>query len=276
LSYGRAAFDHRHAYKFNVIYEMPFLKQQKGFAGQALGGWTLSSFLQLYSGHPVDVYNGNGRFAGSALDANGIPENIGGDYNLDNVLNDHPVFLGSNLNAVYSGRSPADGIFIDNNPIGCGFPGSNTPSGLGTTPANVPSGSLADCNLNNNGLTPILDANGNITGFVANTLFGNPAYPGSGALYKRFGTLGRNVFHGPKFVQMDMALGKTFKLTEMMKLEFRATAQNLLNHPSFDCVDGNLSDGTFGAAQCLAQNPSGTTLGAPTSRIMSLGLRLAF
>jgi hypothetical protein len=75
---------------------------------------------------------------------------------------------------------------------------------------------------------------------------------------------------------MDMALGKSFKLTESMKLDFRASAQNLLNHPSFDCVDSDLDSGTFGAAQCLAQNPSGTTLGAPTSRIMSLGLRLAF
>ncbi len=123
LSYGRAAFDHRHAYKFNVIYQMPFLKQEKGFVGHALSGWTLSSFFQLYSGHPVDVYNGNGRFAGSALDANGIPENLGGDYNLDGVLNDHPVFTGSSLSSVYSGKSPADGIFTDNNPIGCGFPG---------------------------------------------------------------------------------------------------------------------------------------------------------
>ncbi len=265
---------------------MPFLKQEKGFVGHALGGWTLSSFFQLYSGHPVDVFNGNARFPGSALDANSIPESIGGDYNLDNVLNDHPVFTGSSLSSVYSGKSPADGIFINNNPIGCGFPGATTPAGLGTTAANVPPGSIADCNLNNNGVSPLCaaspggvcpsDGSGIITGFAANTLFGNPAYPGSGPLYKRFGTLGRNVFHGPKFVQMDMGLGKTFKLTETMKLDFRATAQNLLNHPSFDCVDANLSDGTFGAAQCLAQNPSGTTLGAPTSRIMSLGLRLAF
>src|SRR5258708_1710470 len=82
--------------------------------------------------------------------------------------------------------------------------------------------------------------------------------------------------HGPKFVQMDMGLSKSFKLTETMKLDFKATAQNALNHPSFDCVRGDVSSGTFGAAQCLAQNPSGTTLGAPTSRIMSLGLRLAF
>ena len=246
LSYGRAAYDHRHAYKFNVIYELPFLRQEKGFTGHALGGWTLSSFFQLYSGHPIDVHNGNGRFAGNGLDANGIPENIGGDYNLDNVLNDHPIFTGSSLSSVYSGKSPADGIFTDNNPIGCGFPGQ-----LSTN--------TAACNAAFGVGTP-------------NSLFANPGYPSSGPLFERFGTLGRDVFHGPKFVQMDMGVGKTFKLTETMKLDFKATAQNLLNHPNFDCIDSDLSSGTFGAAQCLT--PFG--LGAPTSRIMSLGLRLAF
>jgi len=273
LSYGKAAFDHKHAYKFNVIYEVPFLKQQKGIVGHALGGWTVSSFMQLYSGHPVDVYLGsNGRFQAQTVvcnnpptctlntttlynDQNGIPFNIAGDYNLDNVLNDHPNFLGSNLNAVYSGKSPADGIFKDNNPIGCGFPGA--------TSQGVPQAAIDYCNAQ-------------LGIGTANSLFGNPAYPSGSTPYLRFGTLGRNVFHGPKFVQMDMALGKSFKLTESMKLDLRVSAQNLLNHPSFDCVDGNLDSGTFGAAQCLAQNPSGTTLGAPTSRIMSLGLRLAF
>ncbi|PYU53387.1 MAG: hypothetical protein DMG48_03915 [Acidobacteria bacterium] len=273
LSYGRAAFDHRHSYKFNVIYEVPFLKQQKGIVGHALGGWTVSSFMQLYSGHPVDVYLGsNGRFQAQTVvcnnpptctsttttlynDQNGIPFNIAGDYNLDNVLNDHPNFLGSNLNAVYSGKSPADGIFKDNNPIGCGFPGA--------TSQGVPQAAIDYCNAQLGIGTP-------------NSLFGNPAYPSGNTPYLRFGTLGRNIFHGPKFVQMDLALGKSFKLTESMKLDFRASAQNVLNHPSFDCVDGDLDSGTFGAAQCLAQNPSGTTLGAPTSRIMSLGLRLAF
>ncbi len=273
LSYGRAAFDHRHSYKFNVIYEVPFLKQQKGIVGHALGGWTVSSFMQLYSGHPVDVHLGsNGRFPAQTVvcnnpptctsttttfynDQNGIPFNIAGDYNLDNVLNDHPNFLGSNLNAVYSGKSPADGIFKDNNPIGCGFPGA--------TSQGVPQAAIDYCNAQLGIGTP-------------NSLFGNPAYPSGSTPYLRFGTLGRNVFHGPKFVQMDVALGKSFKLTESLKLDFRASAQNVLNHPSFDCVDGNLDSGTFGAAQCLAQNPSGTTLGAPTSRIMSVGARLSF
>src|SRR5437879_8081588 len=55
LSYGRAGFDHRHAYKFSVTYEVPFLKSQKGFVGLALGGWSVGSFFQLYAGHAIDV-----------------------------------------------------------------------------------------------------------------------------------------------------------------------------------------------------------------------------
>src|SRR5262249_47730774 len=124
LSYGRGAEDHRHAYKFNVTYEMPFLKSQKGLVGHALGGWSVGSFLQFYSGHPIDVFLGNngvscrrfrGRDATNALvlDQNGIPFNIAGDYNEDGVCNDHPMFLGSNINSVYSSGSPADGIFKD-------------------------------------------------------------------------------------------------------------------------------------------------------------------
>jgi len=265
LSYGRAAYDHKSAYKFSVTYEMPFLKSEKGLVGHALGGWSLGSFMQLYSGHPVDVYNGRSRFAAQTcndadcttnletfyLDQNGIPFNIGGDYNLENVLNDHPVFTGSSLGSVYSGKSPADGIFKDINKIGCGFPGA--------VAAGVPQAAIDLCNTTYGVGTP-------------NSLFANPAYPGGATPYTRFGTLGRNVFVGPKFVQLDLGLSKSFKLTETMKLDFRAQGQNILNHPNFDCIDSNLDSATFGQAQC--QTPFG--LGAPVSRVMSLGLRLAF
>jgi len=248
LSYGRAAFDHRHSYKFNFTYEFPFLKSQKGFLGHALGGWTLSSFMQMYSGHPIDVFNGrahiNARNAAGALlfDQNGARINIGGDYNLDGVLNDHPVFLGSSLNSVYSGASPADGIFTNNNRIGCGE------AGVPATVNNAASSSSCPG-------TP-------------NSLFGNPAYPTSGTTpYLRFGTLGRNVFIGPRLVAMDMGLKKTFKLTERMNLRFSADAQNLFNHPNFDGITADLSSSNFGKAQLLV----GTA-----SRVMSLSLRLAF
>jgi len=244
LNYGRGAEDHRHAYKFNVTYDLPFLKAEKGFIGHALGGWSLGSFMQFYSGHPIDVVDGRSTFAASVLDANGIPLNLGGDYNLDFVENDHPVFVGGNINSVYSGASPADGIFKDNNIIGCGAPW-------------VPASAAADvaaCNANFGVATP-------------NSLFVTPAYPTSGPLYHRYGTLGRNIFHGPRLVNLDFGLHKNFKLTERADLRFSAQAQNLANHPNFDGIDSDLASGTFGQAQLLV----GTA-----SRVMSLSLRLSF
>jgi hypothetical protein len=84
---------------------------------------------------------------------------------------------------------------------------------------------------------------------------------------------------------MDMNLSKVFQITERVNLKFSAQAQNLTNHPSFDCIDSNVASSTFGKAQCLAQ--SGATgqsttsvfaggIGLPVSRIMSIGLRLSF
>jgi hypothetical protein len=275
--YGPGAFDHRHAYKFSVTYELPFLKAQKGFVGHALGGWSVGSFFQYYYGHAVDVYNGrtrvaakhlvpdgglltNGTTCGKAagcsdflLDQNGIVYNVGGDYNLDGVANDHPDFVGSSIAAFYnnSGASPADGFFADNNRIACGEAG--VPAGV----TNLSGGSCAPAG-------------------VANTFFANPAYPGGSTPFERFGVLGRDVFHGPGFAQLDFALNKGFKLTERLKLDFRAQAQNVLNHPSFDCLTTNLASSQFGRAQCLAQKYQATGLGNPIARVMSLGLRLAF
>ena len=84
------------------------------------------------------------------------------------------------------------------------------------------------------------------------------------------------MFQGPRFSQLDVSLSKSFRLTESLKLDFRAAGQNILNHPSFDCIDSNLSSSTFGEAQCLAQKQQGNGLGQPVARVMSLGLRLAF
>jgi hypothetical protein len=273
LSYGRGAEDHRHAYKFNVTYELPFLKSQKGFVGHALGGWSLGSFMQFYSGHPVDVYSGtNGpcrRFRARDInnavvpDQNGIPFNIASDYNLDGVCNDHPVFVGSNLNAVYSGKSPADGIFIDNNQIGCGFPGM--PATVANIAAcNASFGVAGACVAAN---PPTLSCPVTSPG-TPNTLFVNPPYPGGATPFERFGTLGRNIFHGPRFVDLDIGVHKTFKLTETANLRFSAEAQNLANHPNFDGVQSNLNNARFGQAELL--------VGSAVSRVMSLSLRLAF
>jgi hypothetical protein len=183
-------------------------------------------------------------------DQNGVVYDIGGDYNLDGVLNDHPNFIGSSLSSVYSGGSPADGIFKDNHRIACGEAG---------LPSAFP-------------VSNLFGGNCPPAGSTTSSLFANPAYPGGATPFERFGTLGRDVFVGPRFTQLDASLSKNFKLTEAMKLRFQANAQNVLNHPTFDCINSSLNSKTFGKALCLAQSG----LGSPKSRIMSLALRLSF
>src|SRR5260221_3708573 len=89
MLHGPASYDHTSAYKFSVTFELPFLKNNKGFAGRALGGWSVGSFMQFYSGHPLDVFIGSAAGGASpryrakdaggnfVLDQNGIPYNIG-------------------------------------------------------------------------------------------------------------------------------------------------------------------------------------------------------
>ncbi len=235
--YGRGAFDHTLNFKNVVTYELPFFKNQPGVIGRILGGWQLSGFYQGYSGHPIDVYNSRTRYVGNAKDANGFPENIGGDYNLDTLANDFVNYTGSSASAAYSGWSPADGIFTDNNKIGCGFAGAASTN-------------IAKCNAANGVSTP-------------NTLFVNP--PGTGI---RYGALSRNVFVGPWFNGLDGAMLKNFKVTEVVRAQLRFEALNLANHPNFDGVVSNLNSSSFGKAQILVGN-------AP-SRRLQFGLRISF
>jgi hypothetical protein len=99
-------------------------------------------------------------------------------------------------------------------------------------------------------------------------LFTNP--PGYGV---RFGNLGRDVFRGPWFNGLDAALAKSFRITEALKIQFRAEALNLDNHPNFDGIVGNLNSGSFGKAQILAGQ--GTDAYEP-SRRLQLGVRIVF
>jgi hypothetical protein len=50
---------------------------------------------------------------------------------------------------------------------------------------------------------------------------------------RHFGNLGRNGLLGPHYRNFDLAISKETRITERLKLVFRADAYNLLNHPNF-------------------------------------------
>ncbi len=61
-----------------------------------------------------------------------------------------------------------------------------------------------------------------------------------------FGNLGRNTLIGPGLVNLDLVLVKTFLINERLKLEFRAEAFNVANHPNYNIIGRILNDPTFG------------------------------
>jgi len=99
-----------------------------------------------------------------------------------------------------------------------------------------------------------------------------------------FGNMGRNIFRGPDFVNWDFSVNKNTKLGERVTLQLRGEFFNILNHPNFTDVNGelfngvcnsaNVCSGTAGMAQftpdVASSNP---VIGSGGSRHIQLGAK---
>jgi hypothetical protein len=105
----------------------------------------------------------------------------------------------------------------------------------------------------------------------------------------KFGTMGRNIFRGPGFRNVDFSMSKEFKLSERFNMQFRAEVFNLLNHPNFDVAGGTLNTDLYsywgvndsGAPSGLGQLTStpdvavaNPVIGSGGSRHIQFGLKL--
>lgn len=101
------------------------------------------------------------------------------------------------------------------------------------------------------------------------------ADPTNGGTTPAFGDAQRNSLRGPKFFNLDMSLGKSFRIRESMRFEFRADSYNFLNHPNFGIPDGNiLSTFVVGGQTQSHFGISSSVVGG--SRIFQLGGRFTF
>jgi hypothetical protein len=87
------------------------------------------------------------------------------------------------------------------------------------------------------------------------------AFPAFGT----FGNAGRNTLDGPGFQNFNASLVKNTALTESLKLQLRAEAFNLFNHPNFNLPDNFLGSPTFGRI-----------LSAQSPRHLQFGVKLLF
>jgi hypothetical protein len=78
LDYGPANFSRNQIFVANYVYDLPFYREQQGFAGRILGGWELSGITVFESGVPLtitqfnDPFNSNDFGAGPGLFPDGI------------------------------------------------------------------------------------------------------------------------------------------------------------------------------------------------------------
>jgi hypothetical protein len=101
--------------------------------------------------------------------------------------------------------------------------------------------------------------------------FGNPT-AFQDPPFGRAGTVARNQFYGPGYVNFDLAFAKKTKLTERFELELRVEGYNIFNHPHFDQPDNLQSDPTFGLISGTVSRPDATT----SARQMQAALKLNF
>jgi Carboxypeptidase regulatory-like domain len=88
-----------------------------------------------------------------------------------------------------------------------------------------------------------------------------------------FGNAGRSILHNPRRTNFDMSLLKQFPIKEAARIEFRAEAFNVFNHPQFwifNSGNGNTGSNTFGSDSFL--HPAGAHRG----RTLQFGLKFLF
>ncbi|MBV9154985.1 MAG: hypothetical protein JO097_01895, partial [Acidobacteriaceae bacterium] len=62
----------------------------------------------------------------------------------------------------------------------------------------------------------------------------------------QFGNEGRNAVRGPGLAAVDVSLFKNFAISESKRVQFRAEAFNVLNHPNFALPENDLASPEFG------------------------------
>jgi hypothetical protein len=101
----------------------------------------------------------------------------------------------------------------------------------------------------------------------------NPPVHTNPASIGRFGDAGLGILRGPSIRNADLALSKYFTLHERVRLQFRANAVNVFNHPNLALPASNISAAAT-VAKITADVPA--TFGTVASREVDFQLGLEF
>jgi hypothetical protein len=209
--YSFSGLDIPHQWTITATEELPFFKEQHGVVGHILGGWMVSANYILASGQrytPAQLGDAAFGSAGNYFDRNFLVA-----FNSGGVDSARP-FLG-NLSA----PETSVGIF-------CGE--------LGGCPGLADTQLISLNSLNSDG--SIVPVTKDQVRFILNagfaqSVFGTP-----------FGNTPRNPVQDAITNVANASVLKRFRVSEHNTFEFRASAQNVFNHPNFNSVDPFIDD----------------------------------
>jgi hypothetical protein len=245
--YGDSDWDIRHRFTFMTNYALPGLKSP----GQILQGWSLNSIVTVQTGEPWSIQDTSNDFSGTNI----VSAAWGAGERWDFVGNPSDFTVGPNPIPCASG-------------VGTGLPGCNAPIPTTCIKAATALGPGALNSLYNIGCY-----------FNGNSVLIPPALG-------TYGTMGRNIFRGTGFTNVDFSVTKTFRFRDFLTAQFRAEVFNLFNHPTFANPEGgptgyfnnDPSAGYGMGCGCITPDTASgnPVLGSGGARAVQLGLKMIF
>ena len=223
----------------SFIYDLPFFTDQRGWVGHVAGGWQVNGTYILTSGA---TYTPGQTFNGAF--------GLGNTYL---TAGDRPFIGNINADERLVAISQPDAALL----FGCNLTNINAFYSMNE--------------INRNGqcvATTPNDVRFIFNGPGAARIFGTP-----------FGDSPRNYLRGPIFNQLNMSVFKNINIFENLKLQLRAEAFNVLNHPNpgFGIAAGgylpNINVGAAGSPTSAFAEHGDISL---ANRVIQLGVRVVF
>jgi len=208
IEYSRADYDSTHVFNLNTIYELPFGRGKRWFSDvggwdRLVGGWQVTSILQMFTGAPITVADPRGTLtrrngrqtANTNLSKGEIKDLIGIFRTPCGVFFINPSVIDLNQTALANGQC---GSLLTGGATGRGSRGFGESTFPGQVFFNVPPGQT--------------------------------------------GSLERAFINGPFYTNWDASLIKNIRITERTRFQLRFEAFNVLNRANFFASQfGNLN-----------------------------------
>lgn len=246
---SNSILDHPHRLSLALLYDLPYFKQGNWLKRNLLGNWEFAPIYTFQSRQWVTAQDG--------VDAN---------LNRDSAP-DRPIFNAAGQPGTGSGVTPS---------CDSGIPAVDCTLG-NVTCYGITAVDVKGCP--GYGTPAAVDVASHVRAYVAN----NPDAQYVRANLGAKANVGRNTLQLPPINDIDVTAGKSFALTERVKLSFYAQAFNVLHHAQW--VGGKIDDvapvGYTGSERSILE-PSSAIFNEPSQvfssnpRTLQLALKLAF